>query len=286
MRYCGREFTPAELEHIRELIAAHPTATRAALSRYVCEYLLWYRPDGRLKDMSCRVAMLRMHEDGLLKLPPPRNSNNNGKPYTRRTGKAKPPDKPVKLPSSGFEQLRIHSVVSKDQSYLWNEYIQRYHYLGYRPVPGDQIRYIVYFQEQVVALLGFRAAVWKTAPRDHFIGWSPEQRKQNLHLIVNNARFLILPWIHSYNLASKVLSMATQRLAGDWLHWYQYSPVLAETFVEEARFVGTSYKAANWIYLGQTKGIGRLGLKNQKTLPMKSIWVYPLHKRFRHKLCT
>src|SRR6056297_1982260 len=105
MRYCGREFTPAELEHIRELIAAHPTATRAALSRYVCEYLPWYRPDGRLKDMSCRVAMLRMHEDGLLKLPPPRNSNNNGKPYTRRTGKAKPPDKPVKRPSSGFEQL-------------------------------------------------------------------------------------------------------------------------------------------------------------------------------------
>lgn len=286
MRYCGREFTPAELEYIRQLIATNPTATRAALSRYVCEYLLWYRPDGRLKDMSCRVAMLRMHEDGLLELPLPRKTNNNGQPYTRRTGKAEPPDKPVTISASAFAHLRIHQIVNKDQSYLWNEYIQRYHYLGYRPVPGDQIRYMVSYQEQVVALLGFRAAVWKTAPRDHFIGWTTKQRKQNLHLIANNARFLILPWVDSYNLASKVLSMATRRLADDWLDWYQYAPVLVETFVERDRFVGTSYRAANWIYLGQTKGMGRLGAKDKPTLPIKSIWVYPLHKCFRNKLCS
>jgi len=199
------------------------------------------------------------------------------------------------------KELNWHLFHAQEQSIplrryqdRWNEYIKRYHYLGYRPEPGDQIRYTVWFKEQVVALLSFRAAVWKTAPRDLFIGWTCVQHKQRLHLVVNgnldsvrseNARFLILPWIHAPNLASKVLSMATQRITQDWLFRYNYVPVLAETFVEVHRFLGTSYKAANWIYLGETKGVGRLGRSNQPTLPIKSIWVDPLHKHFREKLC-
>ncbi|MDY6823770.1 MAG: DUF4338 domain-containing protein [Thermodesulfobacteriota bacterium] len=286
MRYCGRKFTPAELGSIRALIAANPKASRAALSRHVCELLQWYRPDGRLKDMSCRVAMLRMQDDGLLQLPPPRNGNNNGKPYTRRTERTAPKSSPVVIPSSAFAELQVYPVQDSVQSHLWNEYIQRYHYLGYAPVPGDQIRYIVWFQEQVVALLSFRAAVWKTAPRDQFIGWSHQQRKDRLHLVINNARFLILPWIQTSNLASRILSMTTKRVVRDWVQRYHYSPVLVETFVESRRFTGTCYKAANWLYLGKTKGVGRLGITHKPKLPIKSIWVYPLHKNFRHKLCS
>lgn len=285
MRYCGRTFTHAELNRIKELIAANPKASRAALSRSVCQLLQWYRLDGRLKDMSCRVAMLRMQEDGLLQLPPPRNGNNNGKPYPRRTQKTDPKP-PVVLSSTAFSALTVEPIQDSNQSHLWNEYIQRYHYLGYAPIPGDQIRYIARFQDQAVALLSFRAAVWKTAPRDQFIGWAHPKRKENLHLIINNARFLILPWIQAPNLASRILSMTTKRVRQDWERLYQYAPVLIETFVEIRRFRGTCYQAANWIYLGQTKGVGRLGNMNKPQLPIKSIWVYPLHKKFREKLCS
>ncbi len=285
MRYCGRTFTQPELIRIKELIAESPNANRAALSRSVCQLLQWYRLDGRLKDMSCRVAMLRMHEDGLLQLPAPRKGNGNGKPYSRRTQKTDPKP-PLVIPPTAFSVLKVKPVQNSNQSHLWNEYIQRYHYLGYAPVPGDQIRYIVQFQDQTVALLSFRAAVWMTAPRDQFIGWTQPKRKENLHLIINNARFLILPWIQTPNLASRILSMTIKRVNQDWESLYQYSPVLIETFVETRRFSGTCYKAANWIYLGQTKGVGRLGNTKKPQLPVKSIWVYPLHQKFRQKLCS
>ncbi len=285
MRYCGRTFTHLELIRIKELIAESPKASRVALSRSVCRLLQWYRLDGRPKDMSCRVAMLRMHEDGLLQLPPPRNKNNNGKPYSRRTQNTDPKP-PLVIEPSDFSALKVEPVQNRNQSHLWNEYIHRYHYLGYAPVPGDQIRYIVQFQNQTVALLSFRAAVWKTAPRDQFIGWTQTKRKENLHLIINNARFLILPWVQTQNLASRILSMTTKRVNQDWVSLYQYSPVLIETFVEIRRFPGTCYKAANWTYLGQTKGVGRLGNTKKPQLPVKSIWVYPLHKKFRQKLCS
>ncbi len=285
MRYCGRFFSSTELAGIQRLIATNPGDSRAALSRCVCELLHWYRQDGRLKEMSCRVAMLRMQDDSLIKLPPPRNGNNNGKAYLRRTATADPRPARLKIYSSDFDNLRIYPVLEKNDSLLWNEYIQRYHYLGYAPMPGDQLRYFVRFAGEVTALLWFRAAVWKTAPRDQFIGWSNSQRKKNLHFVINNSRFLILPWVHSPNLASRILSMTKKRIVDDWFYRYKYSPVMAETFVEIPRFYGTCYKAANWIYLGQTKGIGRLGIVNNPQLPIKSIWVYPLIKNFRKQLC-
>jgi len=286
MRYCGRDFTAAELQDIQNLIATHPDASRAALSRCVCELLHWYRPNGDFKEMSCRVAMLRMQDDGLLKLPPPKNSNNNGKPYLLHSKKTDVNPASLEVPATAFSSLQVLPVQGKKQSALWNEYIQRYHYLGYAPVPGDQIRYSVQLHGQVLALLSFRAAVWKTAPRDHFIGWNPQQKKKNLHLIVNNARFLILPWVHAPNLASRVLSMTAKRIMTDWRQRYHYAPVLIETFVETPRFRGTCYKSANWIYLGETKGVGRLGNIKKPELPIKTIWVYPLSKNFRLQLCS
>ncbi len=285
MRYCGRNFTTAELNNIQRMIAGNPGDSRAALSRRVCELLHWYRQDGRLKDMSCRVAMLRMQDDGLIKLPPPRNGNNNGKPYLRRTVIADYRPTPLKIRASDFDDLRVYPVVEKRDSLLWNEYIQRYHYLGYAPMPGDQIRYFLRFAEETTALIGFRAAVWKTAPRDRFIAWSDSQRRKNLHLVINNYRFLILPWVHSSNPASRILSMTKKRIVEDWFCRYKYSPVIVETFVETPRFYGTCYKSANWICLGRTKGIGRLGMPNDPQLPIKSIWVYPLVKNFRKQLC-
>jgi len=284
MRYCGREFTISELVHIRQMLVDYPTATRSQLSRMVCEVLGWSRIDGRPKEMSCRVAMLRMHDDGLLSLPPPRNTSPNGRPYRRRTPLADP-GSPVVAPSpKALQDLHLQPVSRGRESHLWNEFIDRYHYLGYQPLPGAQLRYFVRTAETVVALLGFGAAAWKTEPRDRFIGWTPTQRQHNLHLVVNNARFLILPWVQCKNLASHVLGLVARQLPDDWYRRYGYRPVLLETFVEAPRFMGTCYKAANWIYLGITQGRGKLDVHHEARLPKKAIWAFPLDRRFRQIL--
>ncbi len=285
MRYCGREFSAADLCSIRQLIADHSTATRARLSRLVCDHLDWRRGDGRLKDMSCRVAMLRMQDDALLQLPPPRNGNNNGKPYRRRTLQAEPGPLLEAASPTKLGELHLQLVTDRHDSHLHNEYLERYHYLGYQPLPGAQLRYFVRAEGRIVALLGFGAAAWKTQARDLFIGWTAEQREARLHLVLNNARFLILPWVRCKNLASCILGMAARRLALDWQLSYGYSPVLLETFVELSRFRGTCYRAANWSFLGETKGRGKLDVHHRTSIPKKAVWVYPLQKDFRKALC-
>ena len=280
-RYCGRDFHADEIALIRQLIAEDPTRTRAELSRLTCRALGWRRADGGLKDMSARVAMLRMQEDGLIELPPPRCKRPNQRV---RIGSHSDPGEPLDKPVGALTPLALRRVCTKSESRLWNEYIHRYHYLGHKPLPGAQLRYTVYSARQPIALLGFGAAAWMSAPRDLYIGWTHEQRKRNLHLIVNNARFLILPWVQSKNLASMILAKAARILPSQWQEVYGYRPVLLETFVEKPRFQGTCYKAANWIYLGQTKGRGKLGPAGKQSVPIKDLWVYPLDQRFRETL--
>lgn len=299
-RYCGRDFTRDEVEQICSLIADHPEYHRVELSRQICDRLDWVRLDGGSKEMSCRVALLRMERDGLLTLPPPRKGNGNGRTHPRLTP-ASEPREPVDLPAGALGELQFQLVETPADSRLWNELIERYHYLGYKPLPGAQLRYQVFSDSQsrrdsvcqdgtgqphLLAVLGFGAAAWKVAPRDRFIGWTPEQRERNLHLVINNARFLILPWITSRNLASRLLSRLTRQLPEDWERRYRYRPVLLETFVERDRFFGACYRAANWIHVGQTQGRGKLDRKKQYALPVKEVFLYPLHKHFRDKLCV
>lgn len=283
VRYCGRTFTAGDLAKIRGLTASDPSLTRAALSRMVCDALGWLRPDGRRKDMSCRVAMLRMHRDGLIALPPPRKGNGNGRTRPRLTSVSDPRD-PLRIPADALDAVVLRPLDTPKSSSLWNELIERYHYLGYKPLPGAQIRYLVWRDSDLLAALGFGAAARKVAPRDRFIGWTAEERERNLHLVVNNARFLILPWVAARNLASRILSLAVKRLPRDWQTRYGYQPVLLETFVERNRFRGTSYRAANWLHVGQTQGRGKLDRWEQRLFPVKEIFLYPLHKRFRQIL--
>jgi hypothetical protein len=284
MQYCGRDFTGGEIELIRELLAASPPLSRYRLSREVCERLQWRRADGGLKDMSCRVAMLKMQADALLTLPPQRKT----KPAVYRVH----PDielavhAPPIAPTIDLACLDVELVTTKDASLLWNAYIERHHYLGHQLLPGAQLRYFVRAAGHIVAAIGFGASAWKTKPRDLSIGWSSEQRRRRLHLVVNNARFLILPWINCRNLASRILALVSRRLAQDWFTRYAYRPVLLETFVEKPRFAGTCYKAANWQYLGDTQGRGKLDTLHRSAQPIKSIWIYPLVPDFRRHLCS
>jgi len=284
MRYCGRLFTPSEIDVIRALLVAQPPPNRARLSREVCERLSWRRADGRLKDMSCRVALLRMQADKLITLPPPRNAKPVA--YISRPDIESAIGEPATTPEVDLARLTVDLVGAKSESLLWNAYIQRYHYLGHQPIPGAQLRYFIRAAGQVIALLSFGASAWKVKPRDEFVGWTHEQRPRNLHLIINNARFLILPWIKCRNLASRILALISRRLPQDWHANYAYRPVLLETFVEKPRFVGTCYKAANWRYLGDTQGRGKLDQFHRHAQPIKSIWVYPLASDFRRHLCN
>lgn len=280
-RYCGRDFSFEELEKIRSLIATNPGFTRAKLSREVCHMFHWLKPDGKPKDMSCRVAMLRMEKDDLIRLPAPTYVKKFVKKIKLTT--ATDPQTKVVCKVNHLPKLDLQ-MVTKATSVLWNEYMERYHYLGYTPLPGAQLRYFIRAGEQIVALTGFGAAAWQTAPRDQFIGWNHDQRKKNLHLIVNNARFLILPWVQSKNLASKILSLTTRHLPDDWKARYNVRPVLMETFVQKDRFAGTCYRAANWILCGETKGRGKLGVAGKISVPIKDVWVYPMEKKFKDLL--
>lgn len=281
MRYCGREFTDEEIRLIEGLISGVAGISRQKLSQLFCEQVGWRKADGRLKEMSCRVALLRMQRDGHILLPAPQGAHHPRSKEIQRTLFALP--KPLVEKPAGAFSLSLE-LVDRETSALWNEYIDRYHYLGYAVLPGAQLRYFVRSEGEILALLGFGAAAWKTAPRDRYIGWDAETREKNLHLIVNNARFLILPWVHSKNLGSKILSMAARRIGSDWRERYRYEPVLLETFVEKERFLGTCYRAANWVCVGETKGRGKLDVHNECSLPVKGVFLYPLSKDFRERL--
>lgn len=285
LRVCGRSFSPEDIARIREIISAKPPPCRREIARRTCEALNWVRPDGRLKEMSCRVALLRLESKGLIDLPLPRRRNGNTKPYhTQRT--LAEPSASLVSPVEELAGLRLRTVESRQDSRLWNEAVSRFHYLGYKRLPGAQMRYLIVAEPGLLGVIGFAASAWKVAPRDRWIGWSETQRKKRLHLIVNNARFLLFPWVRSRNLASWVLSRCARRLPPEWHERYGYEPVLLETFVEKDRFPGTCYKAANWEYLGDTKGRGKLDRHRRYAQPVKQVYVYPLRPDLREFLCT
>jgi len=272
-----------DIEMVRRIIADDSQPCRAEIARRVCRELVWFDEAARPKLMSCRVALLRLEERGLLQLPAPRNGNGNGKAYSPSL-ELSPPSNEIRGSAGDLSGLRLLLVESRADSRLWNDAIARFHYLGYTPLAGAQLRYLVEYDDGILGAIGFGACAWKVAPRDRWIGWTIEQRKSRLQRVVNNARFLLLPWVRVKNLASRVLSMSARRLAQDWQERYGYRPVLLETFVEQPRFAGTCYRAANWIYVGDTQGRGKLDRYEERSLPVKGVYLYPLVRNFRSEL--
>jgi hypothetical protein len=278
---CGQQFSDKVLQQIQNLINRDDSMTRAELARQVCDLVGWYRANGQRKDMSCRVALLKLHRQGLLSLPP----------ATKVISRNKAIDHSLSLPelaiTKSVEQIEGLSLVlvTRHGSPLWKIMIQRYHYLGYTPLVGAQLRYVIDSDQGYLGAIGFSASAWKVAPRDQFIGWSGNARQGNLPYVICNSRFLILPWVHSKNLASKILSLSAKRVVADWYHVYGYRPVLLETYVEQQRFLGTCYRAANWIKVGKTQGRGKLDRYHERSVPVKDIYLYPLRPDFRELLC-
>ena len=282
-RLVGKPFGSSELALIHQQIREAKPNNRSEIARRVCKALAWYGPGGRPQEMSARVALLRLHRSGLIELPPPRNSNANGK-NTVTEFTLEVSEEPVAARVDQLEALNLSMIEQRNDSRLYNQLIERYHYLGYTPMAGAQIRYLIKAGSQLLGAIGFGASAWKVACRDEFIGWTRQQRHKNLHWIINNWRFLILPWIRCENLASKILAMCARRLPKDFQQRYGYQPVLMETFVQCERYSGHCYRAANWHCLGNTQGRGKKGQSGDKPVPIKSVWVYPLNKHFRDTL--
>ena len=285
VRYCGREFSPADIQVITALAAALPT--RAAIADATCQQLNWRRHDGQPKAMSARVALNKMAADALLTLPPPRNSNGNGRhPRHRPAGQDELSGAAAVTGTlASLGTLRFALVTTRADSRCCNDLIAAHHYLGYTPLAGAQLRYLVHADRAgTIAALSFAASAWKCAARDTHIGWDTQTRETRLHLIAGNARFLILPHVQIPHLASAIPGRITRQLPADWHAAYGYAPVLAETFIETPRFAGTSYKAANWIHVGQTRGRGKLDRHHARALPVKDVYLYPLHRAWQRIL--
>jgi hypothetical protein len=275
----GRSFAFEELLRIKAVIEDSPEAHRFAISKRVCEALDWRQPNGRLKDRSCRDVLARLQDIGFLRLPSPRRPPVRRRPVPitdRSSARASVPTRPRDIERASFSIVTGRG--NAEQEGLWNEYVERYHYLGYGVPLGAHIKYFIKVREERIACLAFAGASWRVEARDQWIGWSEEQRKRNLRYVVNNTRFLIFPWMAVPNLASRLLSLAVRRLPTDWSRLYGYRPVLLETFVEAERHTAVCYRAANWIVVGQTKGRGRMDRHFKAPVPKKTVLLYPLVK--------
>jgi Druantia protein DruA/Transposase DNA-binding/Transposase Tn5 dimerisation domain len=286
VRVCGQEFSQETILRIRELINRKPGISRGALSREVCEWLEWRTKKGKLKQVNCRVALLRLHGRGEIELPAVKSFPGRRK-RSCEAGSKKESRKPWKGQLEELEPIELIAVGSADSraSREWNEMMNRYHYLGAGPLCGAQKRYLVHSENYgYLGGLAFSAAAWRLESRDEWIGWDDPARRQNLNRVVANSRFLILPHVKVANLASHVLGIAARRIRSEWMERYGEDPVLIETFVERQRYRGTCYRAANWIEVGETKGRGRQDRNNRQDVPVKKVLLYALDPQARELL--
>ncbi len=286
-KFCGQIVKKEQIIEIIDIIETFPKLSRTELANTVCELFSWKRPTGKLKSVECRQFLERLDEKGTIKLPACRKKYiNKGTAKIRKTKKTDiQPTISVNLKE--LSPISLTRVVHKKQRQLWYEYVDRYHYLGHQLPFGAQLRYFIRSgaTDDILGCFQFSSPAWKMAPRDKWIGWTDEQRKINLQKIINNSRFLIFPWVEVKNLASSVLALAVKTVPDDWQCCYGYRPVLMETLVDQKRFKGTCYKAANWIHMGKTTGRGRMDRDNKKHgAAVKEIYVYPLTPRFRQEL--
>lgn len=272
----GRDISAGDIALIKDLTNSNPNWSRTRLSRELCLCWNWRNAAGHLKDMSCRILLRKLEKMGYVELPVGIHSGNNGN-RNKIVESVLHSKESISVELKELFPLQIRVVAEGYDLKLFKYFISTHHYLGWSAPVGEHLKYFVLDnQSRPLACLVFGAAAWKIEPRDSFIGWCPRDRKRNLSFIANNNRFLILPWVKVKCLASHILGLISRRISNDWKQKYNHVLGMLETFVEDNRFLGTCYKASNWIYLGKTRGRGRNDVKNEYKLPIKSIWVYVL----------
>ena len=287
LEYRGRRVTQPEVEFIRELIAAHPTVSRRGLSKQLCQAWGWMQPNGALRDMVCRGLMLELHRAGHIQLPPVRFVPPNPLARSRRPPARNVEVEPIpvrgSLPELG--ELSFRQVRRTPDEPLVASLLQQHHYLGYRQPVGEHLKYIVFAGKRPIGCLAWSSAPRHIGCRDRFIGWDADSRRNHIHLMAYNTRFLVLPWVRVSHLASHILGQIARVLPADWQRIYHHPVYYLETFVDKERFKGSCYKAANWIYLGDTTGRGKNDQTNKSNRSIKAVFGYPLTSDFRKHLC-
>lgn len=285
LKYRGRTVTEADVVFIRQLIAEHPTASRRALSKKLCEAWNWVQPNGVLRDMVCRGLMLALHRGGHIELPPVRwvipNPLAQGR---RRPSRTLLRWDPVEGRLSEILPLDIRQVRRSSDESLFDSLVESHHYLGYTQPVGEHLKYLISAKGIPIACLAWSSAPRHLGCRDRFIGWSAEARRKNIRFIAYNLRYLILPWVTVPHLASHLLGRMARALPQDWERFYGHPVYFLETFVDPQRFSGTCYRAANWVLLGRTTGRGKDDQTHRPNRPIKEVLGYPLYRRFRELL--
>ena len=285
----GKDFSAEELAMIEDLVTSCGGLSQAELAHTVCELLDWKRPTGALKSRECCDLLEQLEREGRLVLPDKRAA---GRPRGSRTKipvtAAGDPGEELIGTVRDFGEVKLELAEGAAAQLRFRELVGRYHSLGFRVPFGAHLRYLVYVskpQPVVVGALQFSSPAWRMAVRDRWIGWDEATRKRNLQRVINNSRFLVLPWVRVKNLASKVLSLTMRQLRGDWQERYGVEPLLVETLVDSTRYRGSCYRAANWIVLGETTGRGRMDRRHQRHgVAPKTVLVYPLLRDAARKL--
>ncbi len=286
--FSGRRFSRKQLEQIRDTVNVFSNLSLRELGNTICEHLDWRTPKGEYKIQSCLKALEQMRKAGLISLPEKRKRKKTKQKEIVPTKKTRE-QPPICCELDALYPIRIERVTQPEDMELWNEYVDRYHYLGYRRPVGSYIKYFIFGGDQAPKILGCLlfgiSGNWALAKRDQWIGWTERHKRKNLNLILTNSRFLVFPWVTVRNLASKILSIVSRRIGDDWLECHGYEPVLLDTFVDPEKYAGSSYKAANWKCIGQTSGRDwhEKSRTTDKPSP-KDIYVYPLDPQFREIL--
>ena len=280
------EITNEHIEQIRQMMIAHPDWNRSRLSTELCELWNWKSDVGQVKDLSCRDLLRALEQRGLIRLPPSKGpGRKKGSGVAAGIQLSIHDTTPMAKVLGDVAPVIVEIADAKDKIGEFKSLIEQYHYLAYGQSVGECMRYMVRSREGIpLACLMYGSSSWRCAPRDRFIGWDDEARVANLHLTTNNTRTLILPWIRIPCLASHVLALISRRISSDWQIKYGHPLYFLETYVDRDRFVGTCYRAANWIRVGETSGLGRNSRSRHATLPIKDVYVYPLTKDYRKKL--
>ena len=289
---CGtrgdRKITPDELEAAAQTARLCSGLSRQELARTLCEHWGWVTASGSHKVTAGLNVLEEMEQEGLVRLPQKQRSRcrstdqSTGAVPTPRTN----PGAPLVGELSEVGSVGLEVVQGRDQNRLWNEYVDRYHYLGYRQPMGCALRYFILSLVGWLGCILMAGAAKAIRGRDQWIGWSSQRRRENLPWVINNTRLLIFPWVQIGQLGSHVLGQLARRVRADWQERWGYGPLLMETFVDPAKFLGTCYRGAGWVQVGMTTGQGlqRAGCVYEST--PKRIYVKALTEDFRERLCS
>jgi hypothetical protein len=284
----GRSVGELDLEWLRQWMGQNPGRSRRRLSQALATHWNWRNGAGQLKDMAARTLLLKLHQRGLIALPPRRQIPTNRMRCSATRENPVWDQSPIECGLAQLGGLNLGEVSTQAAERAWvKATLVQFHYLGFGGAVGENLQYVVRDgQGRPLACLVFGAAAWKCQGRDQFIGWSASQRQRRLSLVANNTRFLILPWVKAPHLASWILGQISRRIARDWQVKYGHGLVLLETFVERERFRGTAYRAANWLAVGATTGRTRQDRHTCIQAPVKDIYLYPLRRDFREVLAA